>query len=40
MRLRQEALSHPLVQAVMESFPGAKLVALRDGSPESDGDEG
>ena len=29
-RLTETALQHPLVQAAMETFPGAKLVARRD----------
>jgi len=38
-RLTEAALQHPLVQAAMETFPGAKLVARRDSpgavAPES-----
>jgi len=38
--LDQEALVHPLVQAALEAFPGAKMVARRDApsvaAPESD----
>ncbi len=42
-RLTEAALQHPLVQAAMETFPGAKLVARRDSpgtvAPEAVPDE-
>ena len=31
---RQDATSHPLVQAVLSSFPGAKVVDVRERAPE------
>ena len=36
---RDTALRDPLVQAVLESFPEAKLTALRDAAPEEDASE-
>jgi DNA polymerase-3 subunit gamma/tau len=42
-KLDQAALGHPLVQAALEAFPGAKMVARRDSpgaaAPESDDPE-
>ncbi len=39
--LRNEVTSHPLVQAVLEAFPGATIAAVRDrfAAVEPDGDE-
>ena len=39
--LRNEVTSHPLVQAVLETFPGATIAAVRDrfGAAEPDGDQ-
>jgi DNA polymerase-3 subunit gamma/tau len=39
--LRNEVTSHPLVQAVLETFPGATIAAVRErfAAAESDGDE-
>ena len=39
--LRNEVAAHPLVQAVLETFPGATVTAVRErfGSAEPDGDE-
>jgi DNA polymerase-3 subunit gamma/tau len=34
--LDRAALGHPLVQAAMEAFPGAKMVARRDAPGETD----
>ena len=39
--LRNEVTSHPLVQAVLETFPGAAIAAVRErfAAAEPDGDE-
>ncbi len=39
-RQRAAAQENPLVQAVLETFPGAKMVALRDEPPGADDDSG
>ena len=37
-RIRSESEAHPLVRAVLEAFPGARLTAVRDTTPAA-GDE-
>ena len=34
-RIRGEAERHPLVQAVLEQFPGAEIREVRDVNPDS-----
>jgi DNA polymerase-3 subunit gamma/tau len=38
--LRHEAASHPLVRAVLETFPGARIDAVRDIAPETPAEAG
>jgi DNA polymerase III subunit gamma/tau len=42
LALRNEVAGHPLVRAVLETFPGATIAAIRErfAAAESDGDEG
>ena len=39
--LRQEAAEHPLVREILDTFPGAKIRAVRDLGPDGpDGPDG